>query len=98
VLFPLPIVTSFVCCRRKYLIGTLLAGVFVALYGAIFLASITGYLGPSRGVLDDMSRARFTMLHKFFFPSVIIGLTLLWCVILMPRQAKSASALEAEVA
>jgi hypothetical protein len=50
----------------------------LALLGALFLASITGYLGPSQGPLDAMSFRRFQVLHYWVWPLPAIALVIWW--------------------
>lgn len=44
----------------------------------IFLASITGYLGPSYGPIDPMNFRRFQVLHYWAWPSLAIALVRWW--------------------
>jgi hypothetical protein len=44
----------------------------------LFVASLTGYLGPSRGPIDALSLARFRMLHFRLWPTVSIVLISAW--------------------
>jgi hypothetical protein len=48
------------------------------LLGALFVASLTGYLGPSQGPIDAMSLSRFRMLHYGVCPSLSIALVVWW--------------------
>jgi hypothetical protein len=48
------------------------------LLGAIFVASVTGYLGPSHGPIDSMALNRFRVLHYGVCPSVAIVLVIWW--------------------
>jgi hypothetical protein len=50
----------------------------LALFGALFLGSITGYLGPSQGPLDAMSFRRFQVLHYWVWPLPAIALVIWW--------------------
>jgi hypothetical protein len=50
----------------------------IATPGAIFLASITGYLGPSYGPIDPMTYTRFRVLHYGVFPWLALGLSGAW--------------------
>ena len=46
--------------------------------GVFFLASITGYMGPSYGPIDPMNFRRFQVLHYWVFPSLAIALVSWW--------------------
>jgi hypothetical protein len=44
----------------------------------LFVASFTGYLGPSQGPIDARSLTRFRVLHYGLWPSVSIALVVWW--------------------
>jgi hypothetical protein len=48
------------------------------LLGVLFVASFTGYLDPSQGSIDAMSRNRFRVLHSGVCPSLSIALAVGW--------------------
>ncbi len=48
------------------------------LWATLFLASITGYLGPSHGQTDSMSFRRFQVLHYGVWPVLAIALVFWW--------------------
>jgi uncharacterized protein YhhL (DUF1145 family) len=50
----------------------------MALLGTTLLASLTGYLGPSRGDVDPMTLRRFRILHYGVFPALTVGLAVWW--------------------
>ena len=50
----------------------------LVLLGVIFLASVTGYLGPSHGPVDAMTLRRFQVLHYAVWPSIAIVLVAWW--------------------
>ncbi len=44
----------------------------------VFLASITGYVGPSYGPIDAMNFHRFQVLHYWLFPALAVALVIWW--------------------
>jgi hypothetical protein len=48
------------------------------LLGVLFVASFTGYLGPSQGPIDALSLTRFRVLHYGLCPSASIALVVWW--------------------
>jgi hypothetical protein len=65
---------------------------FLSLLGVLFLASTTGYLGPSSGPYDAMTLRRFQWLHEWIMPSLAIALVTWWFRSLKP--ARKAETLE----
>ena len=53
------------------------SGLLLLLF-VLFLASITGYLGPSYAPLDPMNFRRFQVLHYGVFPTLGVALAIWW--------------------
>jgi hypothetical protein len=75
---PLAVGVALARSRRRPIAAAARAIGILTLSGAIFLASITGYLGPSYGPIDPMSFRRFQVLHYWVFPSLAIALVSWW--------------------
>jgi hypothetical protein len=63
---------------RPIVIAARVSGL-VMLLGVVFLASITGYLGPSHASLDAMNFRRFQVLHYWLWPALAVALVIWWC-------------------
>jgi hypothetical protein len=61
----------------------------VAVLGIIFLASVTGYLGPSHRPIGPMTLNRFRVFHYGVFPSLAVGLSALWYAGFGPHRPDS---------
>jgi hypothetical protein len=85
---PLAIGVAAARPRRRPIATAARALGLLILLGTLFLASITGYLGPSRGPIDTMSFRRFQVLHYWVWPSVAIVLVVRWYR--SPKAAESA--------
>jgi hypothetical protein len=48
------------------------------LLGVVFVATITGHLGPSHGPIDAMSLRRFQMLHYCVSAALAVALVVWW--------------------
>jgi hypothetical protein len=64
--------------RRRRNTAAVRAMGILTLLGVFFLASITGYTGPSYGPIDPMNFRRFQVLHYWVFPSLAIALVSWW--------------------
>ena len=58
----------------------------LALLGVIFLATITGYLGPSHGQINPMSLQRFRVMHYGVWPVLAVALAVTWFGGLGPKR------------
>ncbi len=87
----IPIAVSFTLTghRRPF---TAAARVFalLALLGLLFLASLTGYLGPSNGATEPFTLVRFQLLHFWVLPTFALALTFAWYYWLGPDPGISA--------
>jgi hypothetical protein len=77
---PLAIGVTFYGARTHPVAAAARATGLLMLLGVIFLASVTGYLGPSYGHIDAMSFRRFQVLHYWVWPLLAIALVSWWCI------------------
>jgi hypothetical protein len=75
---PLAIGVTLAGSRRRPFVRAGRSLGLVLLLGALWVASLTGYLGPSQGPIDAVSLARFRMLHYGLCPSVSFALVIWW--------------------
>jgi hypothetical protein len=66
--------------RKRPLAAAVRVFGLLVLLGLLFLASITGYLGPSYGRLEPMTFRRFQILHYCVWPAIGVALVIWWCV------------------
>jgi hypothetical protein len=65
----------------------------IILLGVVFVASITGYLGPSsQGPSDAMTLRRFQMLHYCVLPALAVALVVWWYYSLAAAKRPAPSA------
>jgi hypothetical protein len=74
---------------RRPVVATVRAFALLALLGVLFLASVTGYLGPSRGPIDALRLQRFQVFHYWVLPSLAMALALAWYYGLGPNRGTS---------
>ena len=75
---PLAVGVASARSRRRRNTAAVRAMGILTLLGVFFLASITGYMGPSYGPIDPMNFRRFQVLHYWVFPSLAIALVSWW--------------------
>jgi hypothetical protein len=63
---------------------------FLGLLGALLLASITGYLGPSNGPYDLLALRRFQFLHYGVMPLLVMAIVGWWYASLAPERRPTA--------
>jgi hypothetical protein len=75
---PLAIGVSLAGARARPVFAAGRALGLLFLLGALFVASFTGYLGPSHGPIDALALTRFRVLHYGLFPALTIALVVAW--------------------
>ena len=75
---PVAMGVNLASARAHRNIGALRSLGLLLLLGVLFVASLTGYFGPSQGPIDALSLARFRVLHYGLCPSMSIALVVWW--------------------
>ena len=71
---PFTIGVTIACARHRPLVAAGYVTASLLSLGAMFVASLTGYIGPSRGPIDPMNLVRFKVMHYGVFPAVTVAL------------------------